>query len=178
VTPQARAEIQALLSRLGDGDRSATLPAFRALWPLLRRFSARALGHEADAEDAAQQAIVKVFAQVVNFDREANGIAWILAIASYECRTVRRRIERRREDGIERAGEVAAGVTPEAQVVERDLEAAAREVLGAMREEDARAILAAIADARPTGDATFRKRLQRALTRLRLAWRTKHGSLP
>jgi hypothetical protein len=60
--------------------------------------------------------------------------------------------------------------------LQRDLERAAREVLGDMREEDARAVLAAIDDARPPGDATFRKRLQRALTRLRVAWRTKHGT--
>jgi RNA polymerase sigma-70 factor, ECF subfamily len=177
VTPEARAEIQALLVRLSEGDRSAIEPAFRELWPILGRFSLRALGGAAEAEDAAQQALVKVFAQAANFDRGRDGVAWVLTIASYECRTFRRRAERRREQPIDTApGVPNPDGTPEALAVQRDLEAAAREVLGTMREDDARAILAAIDDARPRGDASFRKRLQRAFGRLRLAWRTKHGT--
>jgi RNA polymerase sigma-70 factor (ECF subfamily) len=172
----ARAEIQALLVRLSDGDRSAIEPAFHALWPILGRFSARALGTGAEAEDAAQQALVKVFGQAASFDREKDAIRWVLTIASYECRTIRRRAERRRELGIDSAiGLASADETPEALAIRRDLEAAAREVLGELAESDARAIFAAIDESRPAG-ATFRKRLQRALGRLRLAWRTKHGT--
>jgi RNA polymerase sigma-70 factor (ECF subfamily) len=174
LTPEACAEIQALLKRLADGDRSAVEPAFAALWPLLRRFSARALHHEADAEDAAQQALAKVFEQSSRFDAERDGVAWALTIASFECRTLRRKLQRRREDALETAGPIADGVTPESLVVEHDLDVAAREALGEMNDVDARAILAAISDARPTRDATFRKRLQRAIGRLRIAWRTKH----
>ncbi len=177
MTPLARAEIQALLTRLGDGDRTAVEPAFRALLPIVRRFSARALGAGADADDAAQEALVKIFEEAASFDRARDGLAWTLAIASYECRTVRRRVQRRREEGIDAGAFVSSGnVNPEEAAVERDLEAAVREVLGAMRDEDARAVFAAIADARPAGDATFRKRLERALKRLRVAWRTKHGT--
>ena len=97
MTPEARAEIQALLVRLSDGDRSAVEPAFRALWPILGAFSARALGRDAEAEDAAQQTLLKVFAQAASFDHERDGVAWVLTIASYECRTFRRRAARRRE---------------------------------------------------------------------------------
>jgi RNA polymerase sigma-70 factor (ECF subfamily) len=176
VTPEARAEIQALLVRLSEGDRSAVEPTFRALWPILAKFSARALGGAAEGEDAAQQAIVKVFGQAVSFDPKRDGLAWALTIAAYECRTVRRRTGRRREEGVEAAALRATHETPEALAVQRDLVEAANEVLGSLREEDARAILAALGDARPEGDATFRKRLQRALARLRLAWRTKHGT--
>jgi DNA-directed RNA polymerase specialized sigma24 family protein len=172
VTPHARAEIQALLKRPQSGDRAAIEPTFDVLWPILRRFSARALHHEADAEDAAQQALAKLFAQVSSFDSSRDGVAWALAIASFECRTIRRKSHRRREDSLE--GEQTSNATPEALVIERDLQTAAREVLGMMKEDDANAILAAMADERPAGDATFRKRLERALGRLRLAWRTKH----
>ena len=176
VTPEARAEIQALLVRLSEGDRSAIEPAFHALWSILGRFSARALGSSAEAEDAAQQALMKVFGQVAGFDRAKDGVAWVLTIASYECRTSRRRTERRREQAIDSAADLASGErTPEALAVQRDLEAAAREILDGLGEDDARAILAALDENRPA-DATFRKRLQRALGRLRLAWRTKHGT--
>jgi RNA polymerase sigma-70 factor (ECF subfamily) len=174
LTPEARAGVQTLLRRLADGDGSAVEPAFAALWPLLRRFSARALQHEADAEDAAQQALAKVFEQSARFDVERDGVAWVLTIVSFECRTLRRKSQRRREEALDAAAAVADGATPESLVVERDLEAAAREALGEMSDADARAIRTAISDARPARNATFRKRLQRALGRLRVAWRTKH----
>ena len=64
--------------------------------------------------------------------------------------------------------------TPEAWAIERDLERAARDVLAGMAPHDAEAIVAAIGDRRPHADSTFRKRLQRALRRLRVAWKAKH----
>jgi RNA polymerase sigma-70 factor (ECF subfamily) len=54
-----------------------------------------------EAEDAAQEALVKVFAQASHFDREKDAIAWALGIAAWEIRTVRRRRQRRREEGLE-----------------------------------------------------------------------------
>ena len=91
MTPHTRTEIQRLLKRLAEGDRTAIVPAFEVLWPILQSFSARALGNEADAEDAAQQALMKLFAQVNDFDPSREGLAWIFSIATYECRTIRRR---------------------------------------------------------------------------------------
>jgi RNA polymerase sigma-70 factor (ECF subfamily) len=144
------------------------------LWPLLRRWSARALPNVADAEDAAQNALTKVFEQTANFDRARDGVAWVLTIAAFECRTARRKMQRRREGGLEMARECATDETPERLVVNRDLEAAVRDVLETLAEEDVQTIMAAIDGERPVADATFRKRLQRALGRLRLAWRAKH----
>ncbi len=98
-----------------------------------------------------------------------------MAITSYEIRSIRRRGLRRREEALDEAADAAATTgTPEALVVERDLARAACEVLSGLREEDMTAILVAIGGRRPFGDATFRKRLQRALARLRQAWRARH----
>jgi RNA polymerase sigma factor (sigma-70 family) len=175
VTPGVRAEIQTLLERLADGDRAAAKPAFDALWPVLRAFSARALGSDADAEDAAQQALLKLFAQVSDLDPKRDAVAWALTIAAYECRTVRRSKTRKREvDDAPLASVPANAATAEEALIEHDLVRAARELLLDLREEDAQVILAAIGDARPTHDATFRKRLSRAIGRLRLIWRAKH----
>jgi RNA polymerase sigma-70 factor (ECF subfamily) len=173
---EARAEVQALARRLADGDRDAIGPAFDALWPIVSRYSARALAGSADAEDAAQLALTKFFGQVAGFDPERDALAWVLTIASYECRTLRKKALRRAEHAPVDA--VSDQATPEELLIERDLEAAAVAALGALREQDARAILAGMADerdARARGVA-FRKRLQRALERLRVAWRTKHGA--
>jgi RNA polymerase sigma-70 factor (ECF subfamily) len=145
------------------------------LWPLLRGFAARALRDDGRGEDAAQEALIKLFEQATDFDASRDGVAWAIAITAYEVRSIRRRGLRRREEALDRAADAPATTgTPEAMVVERDLARAAREVLSGMKEEDMAAILVAIGERRPFGDATFRKRLQRALARLRHAWRAKH----
>jgi RNA polymerase sigma-70 factor (ECF subfamily) len=175
VTPLARAEVQMLVKRLAEGDRTAIEPSFNALWPVLRTFSARALGNEADAEDAAQLAVSKLFAQVADFDPKRDALAWALTIAAYECRTVRRQRSRRREVGTDELVEIADGSkSPEGLAIDRDLADAVRGIVSELRPEDAEALVAAVEESRPSNDATFRKRLQRALGRLRFAWRAKH----
>src|SRR5262245_15047408 len=99
--PEERAAIQILVTRLAAGDRDAIEPAFAALWPVLRRFSTRTLPIEADAEDAAQQALAKVFEQSASFDPSRDAVAWALTITWYECRTLRRRAQRRREQPLD-----------------------------------------------------------------------------
>jgi RNA polymerase sigma factor (sigma-70 family) len=175
VTPHAREAIQALFKRLASGDRTAIEPAFAALWPILRGFAARALHDDGHGEDAAQQALIKLFAQVSGFDPSRDAVAWAIAITSYEVRSIRRRGLRRREEALDGAADaVTTTGTPEALIVERDLARAAHEALSGMKEEDRVAILVAIGEGRPSGDATFRKRLQRAFARLRQAWGARH----
>lgn len=177
VTPIARAHVQTLLQRLAAGDRTAVEPTFVALWPVVRAFATRTLPRAMDAEDAAQSAIVKLFAEVEGFDPSRDGVAWALAIVHFECRTTLRRAQRRREQTLD--PETHAPSTeddPESILGRRELEAIARALFSDLSDDDARTIAAAIEDERPRADATFRKRLQRAFARLRLAWRAKHGT--
>ncbi len=60
------------------------------------------------------------------------------------------------------------------KIIDRDLFAAAEEVLGSLSAGDRETLLCLLRSDRP-GGATFRKRLQRALSRFRLAWRARHG---
>jgi RNA polymerase sigma-70 factor, ECF subfamily len=171
-----------LMQRLARGDRSAFDRVYAEARPLLERFTSRALGGGADAEDAAQQALLQVFSRASEYQPGRSAAAWMLGIAAYEVRTARKRRARRREAPLTAAevdGQACAAPTPEEHSVLADLEAAAREVLGALRPEDAQAIAASVdrgAAARAgLSPATFRKRLQRALERARLLWRTRHG---
>lgn len=175
-----RARIQALMVRLADGDRTAIEPAFAELWPVVQRFCARALQGEGDAEDAAQQAIVRAFEQAASFDAQRDATAWVLTIAAFECRTIRRRRERRREGGLDAAHRLPSkDAGPEELAARRNLVAALRDAIAELSPEDEETILAAmdLGGARAgVAPATFRKRLQRALERLRFVWRTKHGT--
>ncbi len=175
-----REQLQQAMTRLADGDRAAFVPVYEALWPVLRRFVERSLGNPCDADDVAQEALLKVFARASEFDPNREALPWTLGIASYECRTLRRRISRRREDHAAWELEAARqeGPSPEDDVIGRDLEAAALEALGTLRTRDAETILVATGGGArpPIPGATFRKRLERAVGRLRIAWRARHGS--
>src|SRR5689334_6702592 len=87
-------ELQRLVARVAEGDRDAFHPLFEALWPVVRRFAERSLGG-ADAEDAAQNALVKIFARASELDPARPALPWVIAIAASECRTLRRRAGRR-----------------------------------------------------------------------------------
>lgn len=167
--------------RLADGDRDAFDPLYEALWPLLFRFARRALAGSPDAEDAAQGALMKVFARACEFDPERDALSWALGIVAYECKTFRKKAQRRREDAADPeawASRPAAGPTPEDALIAGDLEAAAEEILGTLRPEDAETLRLVAAGERPEGVAapTFRKRVERALSRLRAAWSRTHGT--
>ncbi|GAC1356686.1 MAG: hypothetical protein NVSMB47_10090 [Polyangiales bacterium] len=173
----ARATLNEQLRRLADGDRSAFEPAYAALWPVVRAFCRRVLS-EADAEDAAQLALLKVFDRAAAYDVRRDALPWVLAIASWECRTLRRRHARRREaDPV--ALEVAfdAAASPETAVIDADLSAALTEALGGLTALDRETLEQTMTDEAPAAvaGATFRKRRERALARLQAAWRRVYG---
>src|SRR5262245_55949266 len=122
-------DLQSLMTRLADGDRSAFHPAFALLWPVLRRFTGRHLPPP-EAADAAQEALGKIFRQAARFDSTRSAMAWVLGVAGFEIRTSRRRRQRRREapEG-ERALQTRfdPAPDPEETVVLRDLENALQE---------------------------------------------------
>ena len=173
--PGARAALQRGMSRLADGDREAFAPVFAALWPVLRAFAARVLPVAAEAEDAAQTALLKVFSRAAEFDPGREALPWALGIAAYECRTLRKSRARRREEPTQASPEPADARTPEDAAIERDLQAAAAEVLDGLRALDAETLLAAARGERDPS-ATFRKRLERAVARFREQWRARHGA--
>lgn len=180
-----RAALQAIddhMRRLADGDRRAFDPLFAELWPLLRAFCRRATGSQADGDDAAQEALVKVFARASSFDPDQSAVSWVLAIAAWECRTVRKRATRRREHDLTRAADTPSTDRSIDDTIEtRQLATAAGDLLAALDPRDTETILAALSgdpSERPSiAPATFRKRLERALARLRAAWRARHGAL-
>lgn len=170
---ERKRELGALMARLAGGDRAAFDPIYEALWPVVRGFARRALQGSADADDAAQVALVKVFARAAEYDGERDALAWVLGVTAYECKTFRQK-QRRRREAPELAHDVPTpSATPEELVLTRDLEAAALEVLGSLRPADSEVLHALIEGRRPPG-ATFRKRLERALVRLRTAWSSRH----
>jgi len=169
-----------LMARLADGDRSVFAQVFALLWPPTERLCRSLLHDPADAADAAQEAMQKILERApADYDRQRPALPWALALAAWECRTVLRKRQRRREvPEAERAE--AATLHPEQQFVQRDLSRAVLEALGELSDLDRETLLAsfwdqAAADAPSELPATVRKRRQRALARLRNAFRRLYG---
>jgi RNA polymerase sigma factor (sigma-70 family) len=179
----ARQEVHELMARLAEGDRAAFAPLYARLWPELQRLCRRGLGHDADGDDAAQEALVRLLARADEFDPARDGLTWAFGIAAWECRTFRRRKQRRREDVIigADATEPADGApASDDELIRRELLGAATELLGTLRPDDMATLAAAFEGDRALvgiAPATFRKRLERALARLRSAWRSRYGAL-
>jgi len=166
------------MSAAADGDRAAVAPLFHALWSLVAAYATKLVGDRTLGEDVAQDALVKLFGQLDRFDRERDALTWALTIATWECRTARRRLARRAETALAADDRSLDGA---ALAEERELVRAAIAELEQLAARDREVIVAALTDddelRRALAPATFRKRLERALARLRTSWRSRHGTL-
>ncbi len=119
-----RAALQQELTALARGERTAFDPLFGRLWPLLRGFARRCLPAE-EAEDAAQEALLRVFSRASEFDPRCDALSWVLGVAGWQVRTHRTRARRRREETTLSTAERADGSpSPETAAMARDLSAA------------------------------------------------------
>jgi RNA polymerase sigma factor (sigma-70 family) len=173
-----RSALQRDLTALARGDRAAFDRVFVQLWPLLRGFAGRCLP-AADAEDAAQEALLRVFLRASEFDPGRDALSWALGIAAWQIRTVRTRTRRRREERVDaRSDRADVRPSPEEETVARDAAAALDRWMSELSAEDAATLFAYARGERPDlPGPTFRKRVERALRRLRGAWRIEHDRL-
>ena len=166
------------MAAAAEGDRDAIDPLFQALWPIVLGYATRFLRDSTLAEDCTQESLVRLFGQLERYDRDRDALTWALTHATWQCRTARRRVQRRNECGDTEDHRVSDGA---AVTEERELVRAALAALASLSPHDREIIVAAITDdeaLRSTlAPATFRKRLERALGRLRTSWRSRHGTL-
>lgn len=155
--------------RLAHGDRSAFDLIYAGLYPALLTFVRNALSRPADAEDLVQRTLLKIFARISDFDTARDGVAWAFGIAMYEVRTLRRQIGRRRESALDSTDHCESGRSPEERAIDEQLLRALDVALEGLPSKDRAALLANAGDPAVSG-ATWRKRRQRALTKLRRLW--------
>ena len=164
------------MARAADGDRASVDPLFHALWPIVLDYTHRLVGDPL-AEDCAQDALVQLFAQLERYDRSRDALTWALTLATWKCRTARKQLQRRGECD----DEPHLAVDGRGLAEDRELARTALATLATLAPRDIEVIVASITDddalRSSLEPATFRKRLERALARLRLSWRSRHGAL-
>jgi RNA polymerase sigma-70 factor (ECF subfamily) len=163
-----------LFVRLATGDRTAIAPAFEILHPITRRFCEKMLGRSADADDATQQCLERVFEQLGTFDCSKRALPWVLTIAAWEVKSVRRRAwrtqQRTAQDGVEVLSETAED--PESNVISSQMLSMLGELVELLPDRDRETLRQLFERELTSGalapaDSTFRKRKERALTKLR-----------
>lgn len=164
---RAENELDAWMARLADGDRDAFDPLFRALLPRALRLARRRLPKEL-ADDAAQSAMMKLFARASEFRAGAAALPWFYAIVANEIRAVQRRAPRSSEPIEDQP--LAADGDPETALLRCELQSALDAAIGSLDRASADAIAAILGEAPGPAvrDAAFRKRVSRAYARLRV----------
>lgn len=150
-------------------------PAFEALCPIVRRYCRKFLENEADAEDAAQVSLIKMFEQAPDYDKTRSAVGFALSFAYWECRTFRKNAYRRaaREARGPSLTPLSAEGDPERELSEAELSRFAAELIETLSPEE-RALLGeeALLNLSPAlSPVAQRKRKQRLLERLRSAFR-------
>lgn len=174
-----RTSINQSLVRLADGDRSSLTVLMDELWPVLLAFASRLIRERADAEDVAQETLIKVAARIADYDRARDGVTWVYAIAAYEIRTLRRKHLRRHE--LPNVENIDQFTTPapstEDMYIEDQMRQVLTEALGTLSESDREALGLTDrgTDSGEASDAAVRKRRQRAVTKLRTLWSQLYG---
>ena len=80
--PDPDAALTAALGRLPQGDRDALARVYRLAGPKLFAICLRILSDRAEAEDALQEIMVRIWRNAARFDPEkGNAMAWVCAIA-------------------------------------------------------------------------------------------------
>jgi len=80
-------EIQQLVSAVKAGDEGAMRRLMDRFAPRILALCSRMLGHRQDAEDAAQETLVRMFRSLERWDSSRPFEPWLLAIAGNRCRT-------------------------------------------------------------------------------------------
>jgi RNA polymerase sigma-70 factor (ECF subfamily) len=171
---QSPTRLDELMRRLAQGDRAVFAEVFEQLWAPTKKLCVRMMGDEASGEDAAQAAMIRISERALDYDPTRPAMPWALAIASWGCRTLLKKRTRAKETAeLPTTSDGGAAVAAQEQ---QQLVAAALNALGTLSEADQETLVSTYWDtAASASGATLRKRRERALTRLRDAFRRLYG---
>ncbi|MFF7587601.1 RNA polymerase sigma factor [Kitasatospora purpeofusca] len=91
-------ELERLVAAARAGDPGATEYLLAKLRPVVLRRCSRFLPHHADAEEAAQDALLSISTHLGRYDGRGSFLGWVTVIASNAARSTYRSMRRRAEE--------------------------------------------------------------------------------
>ncbi|MGA7831407.1 MAG: sigma-70 family RNA polymerase sigma factor [Terracidiphilus sp.] len=123
-----KAEEDALIARILAGERDLFHELIRPYERIVYRMVYSMLGHEAEAEDAAQTAVIHAYTHLASYRGESRFSTWLVTIALNEGRVRLRKRSALREDSIDALGDDTPGdFTPALLTDWREIPSAALE---------------------------------------------------
>lgn len=188
-------QVRALINKIQAGDTDAFEPLVTAYEQTLYNLCYKMLGNREDAEDAVQEAFIKIFRALNDYRGDSRFSTWIYRIAVNTCNDMLRRKNRvqvislyeQQEDGEETELQIPEeGNTPE-ELLERKLTRESVDLgLQALPEEQRTILLLReiqglsyeeIAEIQHLDGGTVRSRIHRARKKL-CRWLQENGNIP
>jgi DNA-directed RNA polymerase specialized sigma24 family protein len=120
--------------------------------------------------------MLKLFAEAPRYDPARDAFHWALTITGWEIRSAMTRARRNRSVPLDAAYEqTGAHSSPEEDAIQKDNVERLREAIALLSPPDRLVIEQVLAESHPS-DATFRKRRERAMTRLRAFLKVVYGT--
>lgn len=163
---------------LAEGDRSCFNEAFELMWPIVRETCERLVGSCDEAEDLAQETLLKIFEQVKDYDPTKDAIAWTLTIAKFEFMTLRKRKIRRKEVfDIEKIVGTLSDSNPnsEERLINNQANEAILGIFNELDENEKETINQYLKNSEQPKTPITRKRFQRVTEKIRKAWKEAYG---
>ena len=88
MNPTSQSELAALVGRCLAGDQAALRALVERFYGPVFGLCFRMLGHRQDAEDAAQETLLRLVRHLDRWDPQRDMMPWVLAIAGNRCRTM------------------------------------------------------------------------------------------
>lgn len=132
---------EALLVAYGNGDRMAAAILTRRFVPRLVSYAGRMLNDRAEAEDVAQETMLRLWRAAPDWEQgEAKVTSWLFRVATNLC--IDRQRKRKRQAPLEAAGDPASGEPGAAeQMTDADRAAALRGALDTLPERQRQAVV-------------------------------------
>ncbi len=86
-----------IFRQLKSGERAQLTACVNIMRPLLYQYALSRTGDMSSSEDLVQETLVKIFAQVHNYDERHHPLAWAYSILFWECKTFFKKRSRLKE---------------------------------------------------------------------------------
>jgi RNA polymerase sigma factor (sigma-70 family) len=126
------ATLEDLVRQTKDGDQDALESIVRGIQDRVYGLALRMLGYPADAEDAAQEILIKIVTRLGGFRQESKFTTWVYRVAANHLLTTRKRLAEQRAasfDDYEPAYEIARAAEWQQSVPEAERRLIAQEVM-------------------------------------------------
>ena len=138
-----------LIEQCQSGCQESLDLLYREYRPVVLKITRRFMGNEQDAEDAAQEVFIRVFARINQFRRDAPFSVWIRTLTANLCTDILRREKRRYTESLDQLYSAGEGwvcervlsVSQEEELIMKELLENLEEKISHLKEEHQKLII-------------------------------------